>query len=131
MVRLWRGVLKLAKKPEERKTFKTFCIRSWNPATMKSCWAGQWVRAELSLQDEEGTEYTSDFVPFLWDFKRHEFFVPRLFLQRGYVRFGKKPKGSNLALLLLKVISESAFGIKSAFDVKSAFRYHFCYQKRF
>ena len=41
------------------------------------------------------------------------------------------PKGSNLALLLLKVISESAFGIKSAFDVKSAFRYHFCYQKRF
>ena len=41
------------------------------------------------------------------------------------------PKGSNLALLLLKVISESAFGIKNAFDVKSAFRYHFCYQKRF
>ena len=30
-----------------------------------------------------------------------------------------KPKGSNLALLLLKVISESAFGIKSAFDSKS------------
>ena len=48
------------------------------------------MRAELSLQDEEGTEYTSDFVPFLWDFKRQEFFVPRLFLQRGYVRFGKK-----------------------------------------
>ena len=41
----------------------------------------------------------------------------------------KFPKGSNLALLLLKVISESAFGIKSAFDVKSAFRYHFCYRK--
>ena len=29
------------------------------------------------------------------------------------------PKGSNLALLLLKVISESAFNIKSAFDSKS------------
>ena len=41
------------------------------------------------------------------------------------------PKGSNLTLLHPKVISESAFTIKSAFDVKSAFRYHFCYQKRF
>lgn len=48
------GVLKLAKEPEERKAFKTFCIRSLNPETMKWCWAGQWVRAELSLQDEEG-----------------------------------------------------------------------------
>ena len=33
------------------------------------------------------------------------------------------------ALLIAKVISESAFNIKSAFDTKSAFRYHFWKQK--
>ena len=33
------------------------------------------------------------------------------------------------ALLIAKMISESAFNIKSAFDSKSAFRYHFWMKK--
>lgn len=42
---------------------------------------------------------------------------------------GQRNQPCNLALLHPKMISESAFGIKSAFDVKSAFRYHFCLSK--
>ena len=33
------------------------------------------------------------------------------------------------ALLIVKALSDSTFGIKSAFDSKSAFRYHFWMQK--